>query len=329
MNTSNIRNSCDVAILGAGPAGIATADTLQSAGYDCLIFDAGCIANNISRYPVYMEFFSSADRLEINGFPLICVSGKPSRREYLAYLSRFCRDRQLKLRLRESVESVEGKAGEFVVLSRTSAGGEARRTKARYVVLAAGAYDNPRPLGCPGEDLPKVSHYFTEVHPYVGSRVMVVGGGNSAVEAALDLYRAGVEVTLVVRREKFGFVKYWILPDIEGRIRDGDIAGHFETSIAEVRPLSVVLRKKSGESFEIENDFVLAMTGYQPDTSLLRACGVEFDEKTKRPRYDLDTLETNVPGLFVAGVIAAGNISAEIFIENSRHHGTLILKALQ
>lgn len=329
MNTSNNRTSCDVAIVGAGPAGIATADTLQAAGYDCLIFEAGCIAKNISRYPVYMDFFSSADRLEIDGFPLICVSGRPSRREYLAYLSRFCSDRQLKLRLRERVGSIHGKSGDFTVLSRREAVDETRRTKARYAVLATGAYDNPRPLGCPGEDLPKVSHYFTEVHPYVGSRVLVVGGGNSAVEAALGLHGAGVEVTLALRREKFGFVKYWLLPDIEGRIRDGDIAAHFETSVAEVRPLSVILRKKSGDTFEIENDFVLAMTGYQPDTGLLEACGMEFDGKTKRPRYDTDTLETNVPGLFVAGVIAAGNISAEIFIENSRRHGTLILKALR
>ncbi|MFH1738045.1 MAG: YpdA family putative bacillithiol disulfide reductase [bacterium] len=325
-----VQNSCDIAVIGAGPAGIAAADTFQEAGYDCLLFDAGCLAQNIARFPIYMEFFSTADLLELRGYPLICASAKPSRREYLQYLARFCRERRLKLRPFEPVDSITRTENGFLVHSTTKGDDRRYETDARFVVIATGAYDTPNFLNCPGEDLPKVSHYFTEVHPYVGSRMLVIGGGNSACEAALLLLRAGVDVTLVLRNNKFGFVKYWVLPDIENRIKEGIITAYFETTVEEIRPGSVVLRsRKEKRVFEIENDFVLALTGYQPNMEFLQRCGVEVDKVSKRPRYNPATFETNVPGLFVCGVIAAGNISAEIFIENSRTHGEQILKALK
>lgn len=324
----NLRTSCDVAVVGAGPAGIATADTFQREGLDCLLFDAGCLAQGVARYPIYMEFFSTADLLELGGFPLVCPSGKPTRREYLAYLSRLVKDREIPLRLYEKVERVEpdGDRG-FIVHS--VAGGETRRTRAGAVVLSTGALGTPNPLGCPGEDLDKVHHYYSEVHPYVGTRVVVAGNGNSACEAALSLWRAGVDVEMAIRSDGFGFVKYWVRPDIENRIEEGSIKAHFETVVQEVRPHSVVLKPRGGEAFEVANDFILALIGYQPDTDFLRRCGVEVDPEDKRPRHDKETLETEVPGLFVAGVIAAGNISAEIFIENSRDHGRRILPTLK
>ncbi len=324
-------NSCDVAVIGSGPAGLAAADTFQDAGYDCLIFEAGCLAQNIARFPIYMEFFSTADLVELRGFPLICPTHKPTRQDYLHYLARYARDRRLKLRLYEPVDEVNRTENGFQIVSHSEAEGNRHETNAKYVVLATGAYDTPNRLDCPGENLPKVSHYFTEVHPYVGSRVLVVGNGNSACEASLLLQRAGVDVTLAVREEGFGFVKYWVQPDIRNRIKEGSIKAHFETTVQEIRPSSVKLKSheegKSSE-FEIENDFVLALIGYQPNTELLRKCGVNVNEKDKRPEYNFDTFETNVPGLFVCGVIAAGNVSAEIFIENGRTHGEKILKSL-
>jgi len=326
--THPLRDTCNVAIIGSGPAGLATANTLQDAGHDCLIFEAGCLAQNLMRFPTHMEFFSTANLIELRGFPLVCPRGNPTRREYLAYLARYARDRHLKVRLHEPVEMIEAADEGFVVHSRRPADGATCRTRARRVVIAIGAYAQPAPLGCPGEELDKVSHYYTEAHPYVGSRVLVVGNGNSAVEAALELCAASVEVTMAVRSEGFGHVKYWIQPAIENRIREGIVPAHFSTAVEAIGRESVTLRPADGEPFDIGNDFVLALTGYEPDVTLLRRCGVEVDDATKRPHYDPETLETNVPGLFVAGVIAAGNISAEIFIENSRYHGEKILKGI-
>ena len=197
--TQQPETQCDVAIIGSGPAGLATADTLQAAGLNCLVFESGCLAKNIARFPIYMQFFSTAPLVELRGFPLICPAGKPSRQEYLMYLARFQHDRALRVRLCEPVERVERTESGFVVHSERRADGRPRATAARYAVIATGAFDTPNPLGCPGEDLPKVSHYYTEPHPYIGSKVLVVGNGNSACEAALELHRAGIEVTLAIR----------------------------------------------------------------------------------------------------------------------------------
>lgn len=323
------QTSCDVAIIGAGPAGLAVADTLQAAGRDCLIIEAGCLAHAVARFPVHMTFFSTADLLELGGFPLAIPDARPTRRQYLCYLARFSRDRKLKVRSHEAVESVEGGRGSFTVRSTTLTDGARHAVSARRVVVATGAYGNPNLLGCAGEEQRKVSHYYTEAASYIGSRVLVVGGGNSAVEACLELWRAGVDVTLAVREDDFSVVKYWIRPDIEGRIRAGEIPAHTRTTVAEIRPRSVVLSSRSGGGkVEISNDFVLALTGYRPDTVFLERCGIEVDEGKSLPRHDPETLQTNVPGLFVAGAVAAGSASGRIFIENSRGHGDRILAAL-
>jgi thioredoxin reductase (NADPH) len=201
--------------------------------------------------------------------------------------------------------------------------------RARFVVLATGGYNQPRPLDVPGEELPKVSHYFTEVHPYAGLKVVVVGGGNSAVEAALQLFRAGSEVTLVHRRKSFRGLKYWIQPDLENRIKAGEIKAYLEARLREIRPHDVLVETASGQLVRMENDHVLALTGYQPDVSFLQSMGVKVDPVTLRPAHNPETLETNVPGLFVAGVMTAGNVSNEVFIENSRHHGEMILRRMR
>jgi thioredoxin reductase (NADPH) len=320
----------DTVVIGAGPAGLAVANTLRKAGVDCLVLEKGSLADHIRQYPTFMRFFSTKDLVEIDGFPLVISEEKPSRQEYLNYIARFVRDRGLEVRTHCPVLGARRRSdGIFEVVCRRP-GRESEVVAARSVVAAVGAWEQPRTLGVPGEDLPKVHKHYREPHDYHGSRVLVVGGRNSAVETALTLYRAGIDVSLSYRRGDFnGFgLKYWLKPDIENRIANNEIHGHLGTTVVRIDWDSVTLREASGREYAIDNDFVILETGYDPPAGFLRSLGIEVEAGTNRPAHDPDTLETNVPGLFVAGTIIAGNVSGKVFIENSRHHGELILKGL-
>lgn len=319
----------DIIIVGAGPAGLAAAARFRDAGYDTLVFDKASLGDGIVRYPVYLKFFSTAANLELEGFPLIIRDEKPSREEYLNYLRRFVSDKGIPVRPWHRVTAVERQDDGGFVVSGANSAGDPFAAACRYLVISTGAYDQPQMLGIPGEDLPKVSHYFTEVHPYAFSRTAIIGGRSSAAETALLLWRAGAEVTLIHRRERLEGLKYWIQPDIDNRIRDGEIRAFFNSRVTAIEPHHIVIEDAAGASTRIENDFVLAMTGYQPDTAFLHSMGIRTDPQNKAPEHDPATLETNVPNIFVAGVIVCGNISGTVFIENSRHHGGLILDAIR
>lgn len=315
----------DVVIVGAGPAGLATAIEAGRQGLKALVLEKGCLTNSIYHYPVNMVFFTSRELLEIGEIPFACANLKPTRMEALEYYRRvtdFCR---LNVHFQERVIAVEGADGEFRVGTQ---GREVVRQefRARKVVLATGYYDLPNLLGVPGEDLPKVSHYYTEAHPFFRSKVVVIGGGNSAAEAALDLYRHGAVVTLIQRgKELSPNIKYWVRPDLENRLKEGAIRALFETTVQEIRADTVLVVTAGGESLRIENDFVFVLTGYHPDFDFLRRAGVALDPQSQRPCCDVATRESNVPGIYLAGVIVAGMQTNEIFIENGRFHGQQII----
>jgi thioredoxin reductase (NADPH) len=321
----------DSLIIGAGPAGLSVASTFAQAGLSHLVIEKGAIADHIRQYPIFMQFFSTRELLEIDRFPMTIIEEKPSRQQYLAYLARLVRERDLNVKTYTMVENLASlEQGGFAVGVR-SMSGETETIEARSVVAACGAFENPRMLGVPGEDLPKVSHRFDEAHPYVGTKVLVVGGRNSAIEIALLLFRAGADVSLSYHREELdGFgIKYWLLPDIQNRMASGEVHAYLGTKVRRIDWHSVTLEDLDGREIQIENDFVLCMTGYDPPVGFLRSMGVEVEAETNIPRHDPHTLETNVPGLYVAGTIVAGNVSGHVFIENSREHGEMILKALR
>jgi thioredoxin reductase (NADPH) len=319
----------DAIVVGGGPAGLAVANSLQEAGFEVVIYEKGALADAIARFPYYMKWFSTAVNLELADYPLIITDEKPNREEYLNYLRRFTLNKNLQVLTHHEVQQVERREDGIFTVRGIDRWQEPFVQHAQFVVIANGAFDHPQLLGVPGEDLPKVSHYFTEVHPYVGTKVAVIGGKSSAVETALLLFRAGAEVTLIHRGAQVGPVKYWLQPDIENRIKTGEIKSYLGARVREIRKSEILIETPTGEVVTEPNDFVLAMTGYQPDVQFLRGMGVEVDPVTKRPLHDPETLETNVPGLYVAGVITAGNISNEVFIENSRHHGGLILRSIR
>jgi thioredoxin reductase (NADPH) len=317
----------DIAVVGTGPCGIGVGIAARRAGVSCILFDKSCVASSISRYPTYMTFFSTAERLEIGEVPFTIAGDKPVRREALNYYQRLVRHFELNVHQYENVTAVESHGDGFGLQSLTHAG-EARSTRARNVVLATGYFDHPNRLNVPGEDLPKVSHGYREGHPFFDQDCVIVGGGNSAVDAALELNRWGARVTLVHFESALDRgVKPWVLPDITARINGGEIGARWGCRVAEIRPQSVVVRHdRSGQTEEIRNDWVLAMTGYTPDPVLLRGLGVTFHPDTGIPRHDPMTMETDVPGVFIAGVIAAGNNANKVFIENGRDHGARIVE---
>lgn len=318
----------EIAIVGGGPSGLATADTLQRAGWSVMVFERGAIAQHVSQYPTYMEFFSTSELVELGGMPLTIASPKPNRQEYLNYLRRFTTEREIDIKLFHGIETVEGSDGAFRLSGHTRYD-DPFTAQAEKIILATGAYATPEKLNVPGEDLPKVSHYFKEVHPFYGSKVLVIGGGNSAAEAALDLYRAGVEVSLLMRRTEWGHIKYWVKPDIENRISAGEIPTFRPAQVLEIRPRSVIVQVEGQAEQEIENDYVLAMTGYRPDPKLLGVFGIEADPATGRPEHNPETFESSQPGIYMVGVMLAGNVSSAIFIENSRFHGQEIANDLK
>ena len=319
----------DLIVVGAGPCGIAAGAAARSAGLATVNFDRGCITQSLIGYPYYMTYFSTAEKLEIAGVPFTIPESKPTRREALAYFRRVVKDHRLEVRQYEEVTSIAGAAGDFVVKTRRMNGSE-HESRARAVAIATGGFGDPNWLDVPGEKLPKVLHWYREPYPFYDQDVLVVGGRNSAVEAALELYRNGSRVSMVHFEAALDpGVKSWVVPDITNRITSREIPMFFRHRVAEIRPDSVVLREEgTGRTTEIANQWVLALTGWRPDQRLLRSLGVEIDAETGIPAYDPATMETNVPGVFVAGVLAAGNDANKIFIENGRDHGGLIARAL-
>ncbi len=304
-----------VIIIGSGPIGLATAIELKRRGIESTIIERGCLVNSIYNYPVNMTFFSTSERLEIGDIPFISHGPKPTRKEALEYYRRAAEHYELNVKLYEEVREVNGEDGRFEVI--TSKGSYS----ADKVVLATGFYGQENPMKVPGEDLPKVMHYYDEPHRYAWQNVLVVGGGNSAVDVALETWRCNANVTMVVKYSELkASVKYWVKPDIENRIEEGAIKAHFNSEVLEIRSDEVDIRTAEGE-VTIPNDFVLAMTGYRPHFGLMKKLGIELtDDDVQMPVYSEQTLETNREGLYVAGVVCGGMDTSRLFIENTRIH---------
>lgn len=322
MNPENVE-MFDVLVIGAGPTGMACAIEAQRVGLRAVLVDKGCLVNSLFHYPANMTFFTTPELLEIGDIPFSSPNQKPNRGEALEYYRKVADHYALDVRQYERVEKVEGSDGTFLVHTRDRFDA-AHVHSAQKLVLATGYYDLPNYMDIPGEDLRKVAHYYHEPHPYYDTDVLVIGGKNSAAIAALELWRHGARVTLVHRGPAMHKnVKYWILPDIENRIRNGEVTAHFNTIVREIRERTVVLETE-GRIFEIANDFVFALTGYHPDYDFLRSIGVHINGNDCRPYCNTETLESNIPGIYLAGVIVAGARTSEIFIENGRFHGRQI-----
>jgi thioredoxin reductase (NADPH) len=318
----------DVLVIGAGPTGMACAIEAQRAGFRSMLVDKGCLCNSLFHYPSHMTFFTTSELLEIGDIPFPSPNAKPSRNEALEYYRKVAEHYQLDVRAYHRVESVTGQDLGFKVTTR-DAFDRARTFLTRKVVVATGYYDLPNLMNIPGEDLPKVRHYYHDPHPYYGLDVLVIGGKNSAAIAALELWRHGARVTLVHRGPAMHrHVKYWILPDIENRIKNGEIAAHFNTSVTRIDPDTVTLATPQGP-LVLPNDAVLAMTGYRPDFEFLSSLGLQIEGEFRCPVCDPRTLESNISGIYLAGVIIAGDRTNEIFIENGRFHGRQIAEDLK
>jgi thioredoxin reductase (NADPH) len=337
----------DVVIVGAGPSGLATAIAAKQQGLDYVVVEKGVLVDAIFHFPTHMVFFTTPELLEIGGLPLVTPFDKPTRLEALRYYRRVVDTYDLQIAFHEAVIEIEPppspaasarqgplpKAAArqdddvFVVTSRDSRG-TTRARQARAVVLAIGYYDHPNYLGIPGEELPHVSHYYTDAHPYYRQRVVVVGGKNSAAEASLELFRGGAHVTLVHRGATLGdTIKYWVRPDIDNRIKEGSIKAHFNTRVVEITRSAVIVEGEAGRQ-ELAADGVFLLTGYKPDVDLMRRAGIECDAVSLAPALNPETFETNVPNLFIAGGAIAGRNTGSIFIENGRFHGDRIIRAL-
>jgi thioredoxin reductase (NADPH) len=318
----------DLAIVGAGPCGIATGVAARERGLSCALFDRGALTQAMIDHPIYTTYFSGPERLEIAGLPFTTAGDKPTRREALRYYRKVTDYFGLDVRQYEEVLAVRRDAGSFVL--RTRARGAERECRAANVVVATGYYENPRRLGVPGDDLPKVSYYFSEPYPYFRQDLLVIGAGNSAVDAALTCWREGARVTMVhVFQELDRGIKAWVRPDIENRLAEGSIPVFWGHRVVQIRPGEVVIESiESGERLTLANDWVLAMTGYEPDPRLLLELGVTVDPVSGIPAHDPATMETDAPGVFIAGVLAAGKDANKIFIENGKLHGPLIAAAV-
>jgi thioredoxin reductase (NADPH) len=319
----------DLLVIGAGPTGLACAIEGQRAGLSAVLVDKGCLCNSLFHYPAHMTFFTTPELLEIGDIPFSSPNQKPSRIEALEYYRKVAEHYNLNVRQYETVDSISGNNGDFVVHT-TDRFGRNLHHRARKLAVATGYYDLPNYLGIPGEDLPKVKHYYDEPHPFYGLDVVIIGGKNSAAIAALELWRHGARVTLVHRGpEMHRNVKYWILPDINNRIKNGEVTAHFNSVVARISEDTVTLETPQG-SLIIPNQFVFALTGYHPDFSFIERLGVKLDAANdRRPICDPATLESNIPGIYLAGVIVAGERTSEIFIENGRFHGKLIAESLK
>ena len=300
----------------------------KRAGIKPLVIDKGCLCNSIFRYPVNMVFFTTPELLEIGDLPMVCLGEKPTRTEALKYYRKGTEHYALELRLFEKVLHADGHDGAFTVVTETESGRE-ERYRGKKVVVATGYYDLPNEMGVPGEHAPHVSHYYTEPHAYWNQDVVVIGGKNSAVEAALDLWRTGARVTLLVRGTDLGAsVKYWVKPDIENRIKAEQIQAIFRARIKEIVRDGVVLENGNGVR-HVAAKQVFALTGYHPDYEFIESLGVKLDPESRKPQLNANTLESNVKGIYLAGVVIGGKHTAEIFIENGRFHGKQIVEALK
>jgi thioredoxin reductase (NADPH) len=311
----------ELIIIGGGPIGIACGLEAKKKGISYLILEKGPIVNSLFNYPVNMQFFSSSERLEIDEIPFISKEAKPKRNEALEYYRRIVTSNQLNIHLFEKVTGLQHNTRGFTVDT------DQASYQAENVIIATGFYDLPNRLEVPGEDLPKVSHYYKDPHFYASQELAVVGASNSAVDAALECWRKGAKVTMIVRGPEIGQrVKYWVRPDIINRIEEGSIDAYFNSTVSEIRPREIVLKTLEGEKI-LPNDFVLALTGYQPNFDFLEAAGIRLSDDQKRlPVYDPGTMETNVPGLYLAGVICGGMETHKWFIENSREHAGIIIR---
>jgi thioredoxin reductase (NADPH) len=313
----------DLVIIGAGPSGLACAIEAQKRSLSAVVLEKGCITNSIFHFPAQMVFFTTPELLEIGNLPLVSEREKPTRNEALKYYRRVAATYKLDVHQYEDVERIE-KISDHRFKTQTS--------KAVYesknIVISTGYYDNPNMMGIPGEDLPHVSHYYTEPYSFFDRNVVVIGGKNSAAEAALDLFRGGAQVTLVHRGSEMGkTVKYWVRPDIENRFKNGEIAAHFNSHVLEITPKHVRVQQ-NGNRLEIPADQVFALTGYHSSTKFFEQLGVKWDPQTLRPQFDGETFETNVPGVYLAGSVVGGRLNGEVFIENGRFHGETVVKAI-
>jgi thioredoxin reductase (NADPH) len=310
----------NIIIIGGGPIGIACALEARKAGLDYLILERGCLVNSLYRYPANMTFFSTSERIEIGGIPFVSNNVKPNRSEALEYYRRVAVSNEVNIHLQEAVLAVYPEDGKIIVVS------DRQTYFANRVIIATGFYDIPVLLDIPGESLPKVTHYYKEPHFYAMQKVVVVGASNSAVDAALETWRKGAEVTMVIRGEGIGpRVKYWVKPDIENRIKEGSIKAYTHSSLVAIRPEEVDILTPEGLR-TIANDYVIALTGYQPDFSFLLRCGIQLsDDDRLQPFYNPETMETNVPNLYLAGVVCGGMNTHIWFIENSRVHAEMIV----
>lgn len=315
-----MQNSYDLIVIGSGPIGMACAIEAKRKNLKYLIIEKGALVNSLYNYPLYMTFFSTAERLEIGGIPFANITSKPGRQEALEYYRRIQQYFELNIHLYEEVLSVELKDELKFIKTNQSA------YYSKNIIIATGFYDIPIYLNIPGENLPKVSHYFKEAHPYVGQKILVVGANNSSVDAALECWRKGADVTMVIRKGEIHHrVKYWVKPDIENRIAEGSIKAYFYSNLTSIQEKSVRIETSEGE-IEIENDFVLALTGYRPNFEFLESCGIELsNDGLFIPNYNPETMETNVPGIYLAGVVCGGMETHKWFIENSRIHAEMIL----
>ena len=318
----------DIICIGAGPTGLACAIEARRAGMKSLVIDKGCLCNSIYHYPVNMVFFTTPELLEIGDLPLVCAAEKPVRVEALKYYRKTVEHFGLEVRLFERVERVDGSDGKFTVVTRTEKGVE-EKYHGKKIAIATGYYDLPNMLGVPGEKLPHVSHYYTEPHSFWNEEVVIIGGKNSAAEAALDLFRNGARVTLVHRQAVLGqSIKYWVRPDIENRIKANEVRAMFETRVVSIEPDHVVVENGAGKR-GLRAKQVFALTGYHPDFKFIESLGVKLDPVTRKPALDPNTLESNVPGIHLAGVVIGGLHTGEIFIENGRFHGKQIIDSLK
>jgi thioredoxin reductase (NADPH) len=318
-----MKNNFDIIIIGAGPIGLRCGIEAVTRNLSYLIIDKGCLVNSIYNYPTNMTFFSTSDRLEIGGVPFVSHGDKPTRREALEYYRRVKDSWKLNVNTYEKVLKVDGEKDNFTV----------ETDKGKYscsnVIVATGFYDTPNPMNVPGENLPKVKHYFTEAHPVAYLDIIIVGAGNSGVDVALETYRRGSRVTMVVCEDRIkDSVKYWVKPDIENRIKEGSIKAYFNSTIAEIREKEVDIKTPDG-IVTVKNDFVFAMTGYQPDFSLLKMMGINLaDNGLRIPQYNEETFETNKKGIYLAGVVCGGMETGKWFIENCRHHAINIFDSI-
>lgn len=310
----------DVIIVGAGPIGLACALEAKRKKLSYLVIEKGALVNSLYNYPLYMTFFSTSERLEIGEVPFTNVSPKPGRQEALEYYRRIYLHFELNVHFHEKVLSIENEGNSKRIKTTDS------EYSSKNVILATGFYDIPNYLHIPGEELAKVSHYYKEAHPYSGQKLVVIGASNSSVDAALECWRKGAEVTLVIRKPEIGErVKYWVKPDIENRIEEGSIKAYFNSSLKSISEKSVLIQTSEGE-VEIDNDFVLALTGYRPNFDFLRKCGIELSKDALLlPKYNSETMETNVKGIYLAGVVCGGMETHKWFIENSRIHAAIIV----